>query len=82
MNQLDLEFSSNRILDFIPNSTNCMTWQDVKASHETDIPEVVINIDDIYGMVILLAMGLSGAMVALTLELLIKARKERSMNHN
>ena len=82
MNQLDLEFSSNRILDFIPNSTNCMTWQDVKASHETDSPEVVINIDDIYGMVILLAMGLSGAMVALTLELLIKARKERSMNHN
>ena len=82
MNQLDLEFSSNRILDFIPNSTNCMTWQDVKASHETDSPEVVINIDDIYGMVILLAMGLSGAMVALTLELLIKAQKERSMNHD
>ena len=82
MNQLDLEFSSNRILDFIPNSTNCMTWQDVKASHETDSPEVVINIDDIYGMVILFFMGLCGAMVALILELLIKAQKERSMDHN
>ena len=82
MNQLDLEFSSNRILDFIPNSTNCMTWQDVKASHETDSPEVVINIEDIYGMVILFSMGLCGAMVALILELLIKAQKERSMNHD
>ena len=73
MNQLDLEFSSNRAHDFMPNSTKCMTWQDVKASHETDSPEIVIRIDDIYGMVILLAMGLGGALVVLTLELLMKA---------
>ena len=57
----------------MPNSTKCMTWQDVKASHETDSPEIVIRIDDIYGMVILLAMGLGGALVVLTLELLMKA---------
>ena len=55
MNQMDLEFSINRIKDFLPNSTKCMTWQDVKASHETDNPEVVVRIEDVYGMLILLA---------------------------
>ena len=82
MNQLDLEFSSNRAYDFMPNSTKCMTWQDIKASHETDGPEIVIRIDDINGMAILLVMGLGGALVVLTMELLMKAQKERSMVNN
>ena len=82
MNQLDLEFSSNRVHNYIPNSTKCMTLKNVKASHETDSPEVVIRIDDIYGMVILLAMGLGGALVVLTLELLMKAQKERTLKNN
>ena len=82
MNQLDLEFSSNRVQGFIPNSTKCLTWQDVKASHETDSPEIVIRIDDIYGMVILLAMGLGGSLVVLILELLMKAQKERTLKNN
>ena len=82
MNQMDLEFSINRIKDFLPNSTKCMTWQDVKASHETDNPEVVVRIEDVYGMLILLAAGLCGAFIVLTLELLMKAQKERSMENN
>ena len=40
-----------------------MKWQDVKSSLETDSPQVVIRIDDIYGMVILLAKGLGGTLV-------------------
>ena len=59
-----------------------MTWQDVKSSHETDSPQVVIRIDDIYGVVILLAMGLGGALVVLALELLMKTQIERSMKNN
>ena len=47
----------------MPNSTKCMKWQDVKSSLETDSPQVVIRIDDIYGMVILLAKGLGGTLV-------------------
>ena len=66
----------------MPNSTKCMTWQDVKSSHETDSPQVVIRIDDIYGVVILLAMGLGGALVVLALELLMKTQIERSMKNN
>ena len=82
MNQLDLEFSANRINNYLPNSTKCLTWQDVKASHQTDNPEIVITIDDIYGMMILLATGLGGAMVVLIFERLMKARKQRSMKNN
>ena len=59
-----------------------MTWHDVKASHETDNPEVVIGIDDIYGLVILLAIGLGGASVVLTLELLLKPCSKKSMKNN
>ena len=73
MNQLDLETSSNRINDwskYLPNSTNCMTWQDVKATHESDTPDVVIRGDDIYGMVIILFSCLGGALVVLSMEVL------------
>ena len=71
MNQMDLESSSNRINDYskyVPNSTNCMTWQDVKASHESDTPEVTIKGDNIYGMVIILFTCLVLALVVLSLE--------------
>ena len=65
------------IEDYLPNSTKCMTWQDVKASHEKDNPQVVVRLDDIYGMVIILALGLGGAVVAFTVECLSKAQKQK-----
>ena len=68
-NQMDMEFSSNRINDwskYLPNSTNCLTWQDVRASHESDTPEVVIKGDNIYGMLIILLVSLGGALVVLS----------------
>ena len=77
MNQLDLETSSNRINDwskYLPNSTNCLTWQDIKASHESDTPDVVIRGDDIYGMVIILFSCLGGALVVLSMEVLFKKK--------
>ena len=76
MNQMDLEFTMNRIKDYLPNSTKCMTWQGVKASHETDNSEVVVQIDDIFGMLILLTSGLGISLVVLTLELLRKTQNE------
>ena len=77
MNQMDLEFSRNRILDYLPNSTNCMTWPEVKASHETDSPTVIIKIENIYGMLILLAVGLGGSLIVFILELFVRALKEQ-----
>ena len=53
-----------------------MTWQDVKASHESDSPEVVIRGDDIYGMVIILFTCLGGALVVLSLEVLFKKKQK------
>ena len=82
MNQMDLEFSRNRILDYLPNSTNCMTWPEVKASHETDSPIVIIRIDNIYGMMILLAVGLGGSLIVFILELFMRALKEQQGRWN
>ena len=53
-----------------------MTWPEVKASHETDSPTVIIKIENIYGMLILLAVGLGGSLIVFILELLIRALKE------
>ena len=69
--QMGLEFSQDGIEDYIPNATKCLTWKDVKASHETDT-SLVITLENIYGLLILLALGLGGAVVALLLECLWK----------
>ena len=75
--QMGLKFTENGINNYIPNSTNCMTWQGVKASHEIEDPQVVLSLDDIYGMAILLALGLGVAVMVLCLEYFIKAQKCR-----
>ena len=46
---MGLKFTEN-IEDYIPNAAKCMTWQDVKASHEIENPQVVVRLEDIYGM--------------------------------
>ena len=56
----------------LPNATKCSTWNDVEQSHTIEDPRVVVQLEDIYGMIILLAVGLSGAVVGLTMELLNK----------
>ena len=56
----------------LPNSTKCSTWNEVEQSHTMEDPRVVVQLEDIYGMMILLAVGLSGAVVVLTMELLNK----------
>ena len=72
---MDIEISINRILTHVPNSTKCMTWHDVKASHEKDNPEIVIRMDDIVGMLILWAIGIGGALIVLSVELMMKGKR-------
>ena len=69
--------SDKRGYTHMPNSTKCLTWEDVKASHTKEEHEVIVNLDDTYGIFILLSSGLGGALVILTLELLTKAKKFR-----
>ena len=72
---MDIEISINRILTHVPNSTKCMNWHDVKASHEKDNPEIVIRMDDIVGMLILWAIGIGGALIVLSVELMMKGKR-------
>ena len=67
-NQMDLEFSQEGIEKYIPNSTKCLNWQAVRASHDMSDATPVIAMGDIYGKMILLALGLGGALVVLLME--------------
>ena len=69
--QMGLKFSEDAIKDYVPNATKCMTWQDVKASHDYVTTPVVI-VKDFYGILILLTSGLGIAMASLIIECLTK----------
>ena len=74
--QMGLKLSEDSIKDYVPNTTKCMTWQDVKASHDS-VNTPVIIVEDFYGIIILLIFGLGIAMATLTLECLTKALMPR-----
>ena len=73
---MGLQWTEYIIEDYVPNSTKCMTWQ-VKASHEIEDPQVVMSLDDIYGMAILLALGLGAAVMVFCREYSMKAQKRK-----
>ena len=54
-----------------------MRWHDIRASHIKDAHDVIVNLDDTYGLMILLASGLGGALAILIVELLTKAKKPK-----
>ena len=67
-------FSLESELDkHLPNATKCLTWQDVKQSHMTKDHKVVVQLEDTYGMMILLTGGIIGSVMIMILELLSKA---------
>ena len=47
----------------VPNSTKCATWQDIKTSHLTKDPKTVLQLEDIFGMVVLLMIGINLAIL-------------------
>ena len=55
----------------VPNASNCLTSSAVQASHMKRGEKVIYKIEDIYGMIIPLGMGLGGGMTILILEFLI-----------
>ena len=65
---------------YIPNATKCWTWHDVKQSHMKDDHKMVVKLEDIRGLIILLVVGLCGAITILTMELIIKALKHEFKN--
>ena len=61
----------NEIQKQVPNATRCLTWSAVQASHTREGQDVVFKLKDIYGMLILLALGLCGAILILISEIAI-----------
>ena len=55
----------------VPNSTKCATWQDIKASHMIKDPKIILQIEDLFGMMILLFIGLSSSILAFIAENII-----------
>ena len=64
-------FTPNAVLDFVPNATKCLKWEDIKASHENDAT-LVITVEKILGTVSLLGMGIGVATGFLIMEYLTK----------
>lgn len=60
----------------MPNATKCNTIKDIYQSHVDDL--VILEIDDIYGMLTLLALGFGGGLVLFSSEMLFKVGR----NHN
>ena len=59
-----------------PNFTKCSTWKDIKESHSSDTL-VELQLHDVYGMLILLSIGLMGSVFGLVVEK-VRDRKEIS----
>ena len=74
--QMGLEFSGEGVGNYIPNATKCMRWEQVKASHAADA-DLVIRIEQLFGMLLLLGLGIGAASVALIIEGLTNAIERR-----
>ena len=59
----------NEITKNLPNATQCLTRSGVQESHMKKGKIVVYKLEDVYGMIILLAIGLGAAVIALFGEL-------------
>ena len=59
-----------------PNTTKCTTWNKVQKSQMEQDPNVVITFEDISGLLLVLAVGLIGAMILISMEFLVKALKK------
>ena len=76
-NQMGVSLQS-QIYNSVPNITKCITWNAVEKSHMTQDNKVVVKLDDIYGLLLILALGLFGAMILISTEIAVKALKRKN----
>ena len=65
MGLIDLSYFNN-----MPNATKCSTIKDIYQSHVNDL--VILEVGDIYGMLIILALGLGVSLVSFMFEIVFK----------
>ena len=70
---LEDQANRNRVYQ---NWTKCLTWNKVQKSQMEQDQNVVITFEDISGLLLVLAVGLVGAMIFMSLEHGVKAFKE------
>ena len=59
----------NTYYDFLPNSTKCKTIDDVYQSHVETDTTVIVEVNDIYGMLVLLSFGVGLALTTFSAEM-------------
>ena len=71
--EMGLKFTDyfRNIGHYVPNATKCDSWTGVKASHRNKGHLVVLNYDDIYGLLIILAVGLSSSSIIFISEVVV-----------
>ena len=57
--------------EYVPNATKCNTWTEVKASHRNRSQLVALKFDDIYGVLIILAAGLTSSLIIFVAEVIV-----------
>ena len=55
--------------DLLPNSTQCKTFDEVYKSHLEANSKVIVEVKDIYGMLLLLSFGVGLALTTLSVEI-------------
>ena len=60
-----IEYNLNRA---VPNSTKCSTWTDIQASHKPENSTLAVKFEDVYGVVVLLAIGFGTASLLVVVE--------------
>ena len=67
----EMGFFDVLIKEYLPNATKCLTQADVQRSHFGEDEKVVFKLDNIYGMIIMLCIGLGLATLIAMLELTV-----------
>ena len=57
--------------NYLPNGTMCNTVNDIYKSHVENNHTVTVKLNDIYGMLVLLGLGVGLALITLTAETLL-----------
>ena len=66
--------------NYMPNATKCNTLNDIKKSHQGENQIVIVEINDIYGMLILLGLGMGGAIIIFGAEIVAMVREKTNEN--
>ena len=56
---------------YVPNATECMTWPAVQGSHAENGKTVTFKFGDLIGVLLLISMGLGGALLSCVAEMMI-----------